>query len=81
MSQRAKPDRPKSGPGDAGRLAAWRIGRLHGAGFTHREAMVLIQTGNTDLHAILELIDRGCPPWLAARITAPFDSELPRSVY
>jgi hypothetical protein len=24
-----------------------------------------------DLHALLDLIDRGCPPELAARITAP----------
>jgi hypothetical protein len=24
-----------------------------------------------DLHAVLELVDRGCPPTLAARILAP----------
>jgi hypothetical protein len=28
-----------------------------------------------DLHALLELVDRDCPPALAARIVAPLDSE------
>jgi hypothetical protein len=26
-----------------------------------------------DLHALLELVDRGCPPALAVRILAPID--------
>ena len=26
-----------------------------------------------DLHALLQLVDRGCPPHLAARILAPLD--------
>jgi hypothetical protein len=26
-----------------------------------------------DLHAVLELVDRGCPPELAARILAPLN--------
>ena len=28
-----------------------------------------------DLHAMIELVERGCPPDLAARILAPFDHE------
>jgi hypothetical protein len=28
-----------------------------------------------DLHAIIELLERGCPPRLAARIVAPLDRE------
>jgi hypothetical protein len=28
-----------------------------------------------DVHALLELVDRGCPPVLAARIMAPLDWE------
>jgi hypothetical protein len=28
-----------------------------------------------DLHAMIELVERGCPPELAARIVAPFDDE------
>jgi hypothetical protein len=28
---------------------------------------------HVDLHALLELVDAGCPPELAARILAPLD--------
>ena len=28
-----------------------------------------------DLHALIELVERGCPPPLAARIMAPLDHE------
>jgi hypothetical protein len=28
-----------------------------------------------DLHALIELVERGCPPELAARILAPLDRE------
>jgi hypothetical protein len=28
-----------------------------------------------DVHALIELIERGCPPHLAARILAPLDHE------
>jgi hypothetical protein len=28
-----------------------------------------------DLHAVLELIDRGCPPGLAARILTPIEDD------
>jgi hypothetical protein len=28
-----------------------------------------------DLHALIELVERGCPPELAARILAPLDEE------
>lgn len=62
------------------RVAAWRVQRLIAAGFSEREAFVLLRSGDIDLHAVLELIDRGCPPWLAARISAPLDAQLPRTV-
>jgi diacylglycerol kinase family enzyme len=32
-----------------------------------------------DLHALLKLVDRGCPPELAVRILAPLDAEWPRA--
>jgi hypothetical protein len=50
------------------------------AGFSKRQALLLVREGSVDLHAVLDLIDRGCPPWLAARINAPIDSELPRTL-
>jgi hypothetical protein len=31
-----------------------------------------------DLHALLELVDRGCPAELAARIVAPIEGEAGR---
>jgi hypothetical protein len=35
----------------------------------------LAADGDVDLHDLLNLIDRGCPPHLAARILAPLDRE------
>jgi hypothetical protein len=67
-------------PRPDGRVAAWRFERLIAAGFSKREALILARSGTVDLHAVLQLIDRGCPPWLAARIAAPLDLQLPRSI-
>jgi hypothetical protein len=35
----------------------------------------LARDPRTDLHALLELVDRGCRPELAARILAPLDGD------
>ncbi len=59
--------------GDTEGLVAWRARRLSAAGFSKRAAWELANTPGVDLHLLLELIDRGCPPALAARITAPID--------
>ena len=45
--------------------------RLRDAGFSPELAETLAQDNAYDLHAILTLLDRGCPPELAARILAP----------
>jgi hypothetical protein len=37
---------------------------------------MLARDARYDLHAVLELIDRGCHPQLAARILAPIDEPL-----
>jgi hypothetical protein len=52
-------------------VAAWRRCRLLEAGFSPELADVVAADGRFDLHALLELIDRGCPPALAVRIVAP----------
>jgi hypothetical protein len=52
-------------------LVTWRARRLLGAGFSANDAFSLAHDPAVDLHALLELIDRGCPPELAIRITAP----------
>ena len=52
-------------------MLAWRIRRLRAAGFDTGLAVTLAQDREVDLHALLALVDRGCPPKLAARILAP----------
>lgn len=54
----------------------WRRRRLLRAGFDAPLAERLAADSRFDLHAVLELIDRGCPPELAARILAPLDDPL-----
>jgi hypothetical protein len=49
------------------------------AGFEPDAARRLACQGQADLHALLELIDRGCPPTLAARILAPLDESSEQS--
>jgi hypothetical protein len=53
--------------------AAWRARRLASAGFEPALATRLAADRRIDIHALLELVDRGCPPHLAARILAPDD--------
>jgi hypothetical protein len=60
---------------DASGLVAWREARLHLAGFDAEAASGLAREEAIDFHALLDLIDHGCPPHLAARILAPLDSE------
>ena len=60
-----------------GRHVQWRERCLREAGFEPSLAARLACDTGSDLHALLELVDRGCPPALAARITAPLDREGP----
>jgi hypothetical protein len=52
---------------------SWRSGRLRDAGFPAALAERLASDPGYDLHALMNLTDRGCPPDLAARIVAPLD--------
>jgi hypothetical protein len=54
-------------------FVAWRRDRLVAAGFPLPLAARVARNSRHDLHSLLELIDRGCPPELAVRITAPLD--------
>jgi hypothetical protein len=60
---------------EPGTVVGWRRGRLLAAGFDPDLAARLATDCRIDLHAVLELTDRGCPPALAARILAPLDEE------
>jgi hypothetical protein len=51
----------------------WRYRQLLLAGFASELAEELARDPTADLHAMLELTDRGCPPGLAVRILAPLD--------
>ena len=57
----------------------WRTGRLVDAGFPRGLALRLARDTRYDLHALIELVERGCPPSLAARILAPPDEPRPAS--
>jgi hypothetical protein len=70
MSPRPTP--PVTAPG-LGPVAEWRRARLLAVGLPADLAAELAQDCAIDLHAVLELIDRGCRPDLAARILAPLD--------
>jgi hypothetical protein len=61
--------RSQPSPPDA--VLAWRREQLVMAGFERARAERLAWDGRWDLHALLELVDRGCPPALAERILAP----------
>ena len=54
-------------------VLVWRSDVLRRAGCETALAWDLAADGDIDLHDLLSLIDRGCPPQLAARILAPLD--------
>ncbi|MEA2248966.1 MAG: hypothetical protein QOH46_3495 [Solirubrobacteraceae bacterium] len=56
-------------------VVAWRRRRLMGAGFADALAEAIARDCAMDLHALLQLVDRHCPPALAVRIVAPLDGE------
>lgn len=58
-------------------VVSWRVQRLLRAGFPSVLALGLAADCRIDLHALLELVDHGCPPLLAARIVAPLDPLVP----
>ena len=58
-------------------VVGWRIARLRDAGFDRVLAERMAHDRGYDLHVLLELIDRGCAPELAARILAPVEEREP----
>lgn len=57
-------------------VQSWRRLRLLEAGFPAALADTVASDSRFDLHALLLLVDRGCPPDLAARILAPSPREM-----
>jgi hypothetical protein len=57
-------------------LVRWRREQLVDSGFPFPLAARLAKDSRYDLHALIDLLERGCPPALAERITAPLDDEV-----
>jgi hypothetical protein len=57
----------------AAEVMEWRRDQLVQRGFSLRLAMRLSRDDRYDLHALIELVERGCPADLAVRILAPLD--------
>ena len=53
----------------------WRCEQLAETGFSAPLAAEVANDVRYDLHALIELAERGCPPELAARILAPLEPE------
>jgi hypothetical protein len=56
-------------------VVCWRRERLAETGFSLPLAAQVAIDARYDLHAVIELVERGCPPQLAARILAPLERE------
>jgi len=54
-------------------VAGWRRRQLLDAGFAPAAATRLARDMRRDVHALIELVERGCPPELAERILAPLE--------
>jgi hypothetical protein len=57
-------------------VAVWRRDQLVRSGFSDELAGRLASDPEYDLHRLIELVERGCPPELAVRILAPLDGEI-----
>lgn len=54
-------------------VVGWRCEQLVRSGLPVATAARLAADARYDLHALIELVERGCPPDLAIRILAPLD--------
>ena len=68
--------RTKSASGQAPDLVTrWRREQLVATGVPPRLAAGVAKDPRYDLHALIELVERGCPPPLAVRILAPLEED------
>jgi hypothetical protein len=54
-------------------VTSWRRDRLVEAGFSLPLATRVARDRRYDLHALIGLVEQGCPPELALRILAPVE--------
>ena len=60
-------------PGTSTDVIGWRERQLRDSGFPPPLAAEAAADERFDLHALIELAERGCPPDLAVRILAPLE--------
>jgi hypothetical protein len=53
----------------------WRREQLVRTGFAPPLAVAIANDSRYDMHALIELVEQGCEPALAARIIAPLDEK------
>jgi hypothetical protein len=56
-------------------VVRWRREQLAESGFAPALAARVAENTHYDLHAMIELVERGCPPELAVRILAPLEGQ------
>jgi hypothetical protein len=64
-----------STPRAGDQVVRWRREQLVASGFAPALASTISENTRYDLHALIELVERGCPPQLAVRILAPVEEE------
>jgi hypothetical protein len=74
MTRRTRRARAGRTLGDLPEVTGWRREQLERAGFDRRLAR-LLAASTVDLHGLIDLVEHGCPPHLAARIMAPLEAE------
>jgi hypothetical protein len=74
MSTRSRTTRRRA-PFSDPQVLEWRHDQLRRAGFPPPLAERAAADERLDLHAVIELVERGCPPVLALRILAPVDDD------
>ena len=67
MQTKAAPETPVD------EVARWRRAQLMDAGFPAPLAAETASDPSFDLHALIGLVEDGCPPGLAVRILAPLE--------
>ena len=58
---------------EANEVVSWRQDQLAASGFPTPLAASVAGDSRYDLHALIELVERSCPPHLAVRILAPLE--------
>ena len=61
--------------GSADQVVTWRCDQLAQSGLPLSLAARLAQDPRYDLHALIDLLERGSPPELAIRILAPLEGD------